>query len=119
MEKTMFRCFGLLMLFALVIGSSCQQAAADDGPAVVIRNAAHAAIPYQLRVGEGEWKDKLILPGYSQTYRWAYGQKLTSRFDWIGGDGYVTVKSYNLRPGGRYVFRYSRDGHYLDLYRDK
>lgn len=97
----------------------------------VIRNPTSNTINYQVQWGDGDWKSYSVSPGCR---RWHYHELGANgcaptprvRFDYIGGDGDVTYKSYRVgvdavhhpENGKKHHFCYSRCGCYLYLYAD-
>jgi hypothetical protein len=124
--------YGKLCVLALAAGLSVaaqKEVEAKVYGSFVLRNPSSVTIHYQIKWGDGEWKSCSLPPNHIEWHAFpldedGYTPRPKIRFDWIGGDGSVTNRYYDLqtratstpRYGKRYVFRYSGAGRFLDLH---
>ena len=97
-----------------------------------IHNPTRVAIAYQVRWGDGEWKNFTVAPGKLRKHWYDLDRNDRApspyvRFDNTGGDGRVTSTTYHVKfrkvtAGGNgqgtpkdYVFAYAAGGRQLDL----
>jgi hypothetical protein len=110
----------LFTVCALMLGltATASQVQANYYGAFKIDNPTSNTIHYQVKWGNGEWKEYTLLPNQAMNH-WCQvderGQTPTPeiRFDYILNDGLTTLKTYRLETigtsdftqGKRFVFR--------------
>jgi hypothetical protein len=121
---------------ALSLVSAGRAEAANYYAAVDIRNPTDVTLYYSFRWGpDAAWQNYSVGPRQVQTHFWGYAYADQNgsptpqvRFHYNPGATYADYKTYDLQAyavpyrtvgvGVKYVFRYSRGGRYLDLYKE-
>ncbi len=112
-----------------LLGLAPQVASAAEWGGLSISNPLKTDLHYEIRWGDGDWQPFCVYGGYNYKHRHAvndYGRvpAPSIRFDYIGGDGKTTYRTYRLdvygidcptQHGKRYAFTVSKCGCYYDL----
>ena len=114
-------------LFATSSTSSAGDYSCSGAFSIMNRSSVH--IYYQVRWGNGDWKESCLAPGKILVYSYELDEdgctpKPQVRFDWIAGDGCVTYKNINpttyrahcLDDAKPHQFKFSTCGTKLTLY---
>ena len=126
------------MVAVAQVGTSCADCPNYSG-AFSIENTSGVTIPYQVRWGNGAWKQISLRSGHTEIHSYPLGENRAGkappphvRFDRIGGDGKFTAQEYHMKfhavgyagygpstnttQPKRYYFEYAADGRTLNLF---